>query len=232
MIQMLETDPPHVAQFGQGTGWPQRNEGEHTVRAIVVETHTLIREALQGIIRNFPFVETSTSLNRIQDVQAALAKKGADVLILGSSLMVSECLECVRWVRETHPSCGIVVIQQHLYPETTFPIIRSGIQSLLGEASSEKDLARAIMAAIAGSTFLDQRAREILDASFSHVPLHFTAREMQVLPLLRQGLSNFCIAQQLGLKEKTIEKHLTHIYEKLHISSRAEAILRLQTMHI
>ena len=53
-----------------------------------------------------------------------------------------------------------------------------------------------------------------------------------MLPLLRPGLSNFCIAQQLALKEKTVEKHLTHIYEKLHIRSRTEAMLRIQTLHI
>ncbi len=232
MIQVMEKSLPRAAQFERGIDVPQRGEGEHTVRVIIVETHALIRGALQRVIGNFPLVETSTGLNRIQDVPAVLTREEGDVLILGSSLTVSECLECVKHVQELQPTCGIIVIQQHLYPETTFPIIRSGVQSLLGEDASEKDLARAIMAAAAGNTFLDQKAREILDASFSHVPFHFTAREMQVLPLLRLGISNFCIAQRLGLKEKTVEKHLTHIYEKLHISSRAEAILRLQTMHI
>jgi len=232
MVQMMEKSPPRVAQYERGIDSSYRGDKEHAVRVIIVEVHALIRGALQRIIGNFPFVETSTGLHRVQDVSAALAKEEAAVLILGSSLTVSLCLECVAHVREVQPACGIIVIQQHLYPETTFPIIRSGVQCLLGEDASEKDLARAILAAAAGNTFLDQKAREMLDASFSRVPFHFTEREMQVLPLLRLGISNFCIAQRLGLKEKTVEKHLTHIYEKLHIGSRAEAILRLQTMHI
>lgn len=232
MIQMRAAIPPRVAHSEHRMNSLQRDEGEYTVRVIIVEAHALIRGALQQIIGNFPFVEAAIGFSCVQDVLAACAKEEGDVLILGSSLTVSECLECVQCVREVQPACGIIVIQQHLYPETTFPIIRGGVQSLLGEDASEKDLARAILATAAGNTFLDQKAREILDASFSHVPFHFTAREMQVLPLLRLGISNFCIAQRLGLKEKTVEKHLTHIYEKLHISSRAEAILRLQTMHI
>ena len=69
MIQMMEKDPPHVAQFERGIDYPQRNESEHVVRVIIVETHALIREALQWIIGDFPFVETSTGLSRVQDVQ-------------------------------------------------------------------------------------------------------------------------------------------------------------------
>lgn len=154
------------------------------------------------------------------------------MLVLGSSMTASDCLESVKVAQQIQASLGIVVIRQQLDPETTFPIIRSGVQGLLGEDASAKDLARAIAAAATGNTFLSHRAREILNGYVSHVPLHFTEREMQVLPLLRLGLSNFCIAQRLGLKEKTVEKHLTHIYEKLHIRSRTEAILRLQKLHI
>jgi DNA-binding NarL/FixJ family response regulator len=172
------------------------------------------------------------SLNRIQDVRALLLQGKGDVLILGSSIAASDCLACVKTVQQTQSSLGIVVIQQQLYPETTFPLLKSGVQGLLGEDASAKDLERAIEAAAAGGTFLGQRVRAILDDYVSHAPLHFTAREMQVLPLLRLGLSNFCIAQNLGLKEKTIEKYLTHIYEKLHIRSRTEAILRLQRLCI
>lgn len=225
MLQVME-------QARRLMDYPQKEDSERVVQVIIVEAHSLMRGALQRIIGNFPSVEVSASLSQAQDVLGTLAKHEGDVLVLGSSLTISACLECVRRVRAAQPALGIVVIQQQLLPETTFPTIKSGVQGLLGEDASEKDLARAIAAAATGNTFLGQRAREILNTSFSHIPLHFTRREMQVLPLLCQGSSNFHIAQRLGLKEKTIEKHLTHIYEKLHIGSRTEAILRLQTMHI
>lgn len=205
---------------------------EQIVKVVIVEEHLLIRQALHQIIEGFPHTRVCASLGEKQDIVAAIKQDDVHVLILGSSLGACHCLESVQRVRQTHPSLGIIIIQQQLRSETAFPLIKSGIQGLLGEDASAKDLARAIMAAATGSTFLGQRAREILNDYVSHIPLHFTEREMQVLPLLRLGLSNFCIAQQLALKEKTVEKHLTHIYEKLHIRSRTEAMLRIQTLHI
>jgi DNA-binding NarL/FixJ family response regulator len=208
------------------------DDSERVVQVMIIDAHLLIREGLQQIIGSFPHAHVYAGLGRIQDVLVALKKGGGDVLVLGSSLTASDCLESVKVAQQIQASLGIVVIRHQLDPETAFPIIRSGVQGLLGEDASTRDLARAIAAAATGNTFLSHRAREILNGYVSHVPLHFTEREMQVLPLLRLGLSNFWIAQRLGLKEKTVEKHLTHIYEKLHIRSRTEAILRLQKLHI
>ncbi|MEO7019910.1 MAG: response regulator transcription factor [Ktedonobacteraceae bacterium] len=224
MVQMMEN---HPLQFAQ-----QADESERCVQVMIIDAHLLIREVLQQVIGSLPHVHVYASLNQVQDGPAVLKKGEGDVLILGSSVTTSDCLECVKVAHHIQPSLGIVVIRQQLCPETSFPIIKSGVQCLLGEDASAQDLARAIAAASTGSTFLSQGARAILNGYVSHVPLHFTGREMEVLPLLRLGLSNFCMAQRLGLKEKTVEKHLTHIYEKLHIRSRTEAMLRIQALHI
>lgn len=232
MVQTMEKRQPYFTQLEQLNAFQQGRDGEQAIQAVIVDTHRLIREALQRVIGSFPHTVVAASLSQIQDIPEVLKKGEIDVLILGSSVTASDCLECIKLLQKGPTSPGVVVIQQRLLPETVFPIIRSGVQSLLGEDSSEYDLARAIVAAATGNTFLDQRAREILDLSVSHIPRHFTQRELQVLVLLRLGISNFRIAQQLGLKEKTVEKHLTHIYEKLHIRSRAEAILRIQTLYL
>ena len=232
MIEMTERPSTQSVQDEDLTSKQQSTESEQVVQVVIVEAHLLIREALQRVIGSFPQIRVSASLSQAQDAPAILERVKGDVLILGSSMTASECLDCIRIVRQARPSPGIVVIQQRLCAETAFPIIKSEVHSLLGEDASAKDLARAIAAAATGSTFLGQRAREILNDYVSHVPLYFTNREMQVLPLLRLGLSNFCIAQRLALKEKTVEKHLTHIYEKLHSHSRTEAMLRIQTLHI
>lgn len=55
----------------------------------------------------------------------------------------------------------------------------------------------------------------------------FTEKEMQVIQMLLEGQSNSQIALQLGVSTRTVEHHLTHIYEKLEVSSRAKAIVKL-----
>lgn len=229
MVQMRE----RPSTQHEGLDAKQLNDSsKRVVQVTIIDEHLLIREALHRIIESFPQLHVCAALNRVQDIPTAFKQGEGNVLILGSSFGACECLEYIQNVRQIQPSLGIVVIQQRLRSETAFPLIKSGVHGLLGEDASTNDLIHAIKAAATGSTFLGQRAREILNAHVSSVSLHFTEREMQVLPLLRLGLSNFCIAQRLALKEKTVEKHLTHIYEKLHIRSRTEAMLRLQTLPI
>lgn len=232
MIQVAEKLSLQPMQRGSFDDQQRSNEGERLIQVIIVEPHLLIREALQRVIESFSHIHVTASPARMQDLPAILALNEHDVLVIGSSSGACNSLECIKTARQIQPSLGIVVIQQQLRPETALPIIKSGVQGLLGEDASANDLARAITAAATGNMFLDQHARAILNDYVSHVPLHFTEREMEVLPLLRLGLSNFCIAQRLALKEKTVEKHLTHIYEKLHIHSRTEAIVCIQTLHI
>lgn len=232
MIQVAEKPSTRPTQRESFATLQGNDRDERVMQVVIFESHLLIREALQRVIGDFPQMQVSAAPNRIQDVLKLLKQEEVDVLVLGSTCGASDCLEAIKAVREVRASLGIVVIQQSLNPETAFPLIKGGVQGLLGEDACTKDLARALMAVATGSTFLGQHAREILNGYVSHAPLHFTEREMQVLPLLRLGLSNFCIAQRLALKEKTVEKHLTHIYEKLHIHSRTEAMLRIQTLHI
>lgn len=232
MMHLGEKDIVGSGQFEQEKHLIQGNRVGEQIQVAIIESHLLLREALQRTIGHFPQMAVCASLCKAQDALTLHLHGNQRVLLLGSSITLSECLECTSALKNEQSIPGIVVIQQRLYPETAFSLIRNGVQGLLGEDASEKDLVRAIEAAAQGQIFLGARAREILSCSMSRAAFHFTEREVQILSLLRLGITNFHIAQRLGLKEKTIEKHLTHIYEKLHISSRAEAILRTQTLAI
>ena len=207
-------------------------ESSETVRVMIIDTHTLMREALQRVIATFARIQICASLGTLQEFQPRAQQTGTQVVILSSSISVSSCLDFMKLVRESSLPIGIIVIQRCLTPETTLTFIRQGVHGLLGEDASEKDLAKAITAAAGRNTFMSQHVRKILDTSVTSVPVHLTRREVDVLSLLGAGASNYRIALALGMKEKTVEKHLSHIYDKLNVNSRAEAILQVQRLHI
>jgi len=203
------------------------------IQVMIVDMHMLMREALYRVVSTFPHIHICASLGSLEEATLVVQKMQPQVVILGSSISVSACLDLIKFISEGQSSVGIVVIQRCLSPVTTMTFLKQRmVQSLLGEEASEADLAKAITAAATGNTFLDRGAREILDFSVSRAPVHFTRREVEVLSLLKCGESNFGIARALGMREKTVEKHLTRIYEKLNINSRAEAILQIQSLHI
>ncbi len=224
-MQMLEKYHSRIMEYN-------RIDTDEAVRVIIVDAHTLMREALHRFIAAFPQLQVCTCLATLHDVSVVVQDMQAQVIILGCSVQISDCLDFVSLLHEKHVSAGIVVIQRCLSPETTLTLIRYGVHGLLGEDASEEDLAKAITAAASKNTFLDQRARDMLNTSVSRASTHLTKREVEVLSLLKGGETNFRIAQALDIKEKTVEKHLSRIYDKLNINSRVEAILHTQRLDI
>jgi DNA-binding NarL/FixJ family response regulator len=225
MVQMTEQHNSYSVE-------QEHTEPSETIRVMIVDTHTLMREALQRVIAAFPHMQVCASLGTLQGARLEAQKTKAQVVILSNSISVSHCLNFAQLVHENYALTGIVVIQRCPTPETTLTFIKQGVHGLLGEDASEKDLAKAIIAAASGNTFMSRRVRKVLDISVTSVPIHLTRREVDVLSLLKHGESNYQIALALGMKEKTVEKHLTHIYSKLNISSRLEAILQVHRLHI
>jgi DNA-binding NarL/FixJ family response regulator len=197
---------------------------------ILVEAHVLVRQALRRVLIAIPQMHITASLGTIQDVLLSAETTGCTI-VLGPSVSVTDSLRLVKQLRERQIRCGFVVIQQSLHPETIRALIEQGVHSLLDESTSEQELTHAIRAASLGNIFLSQRTCSMLTVAMTRVAGCLTEREIQVLSRLKYGESNFRIAYTLGLKEKTIEKYLTSIYDKLNVHSRAEAILCLQKLH-
>jgi two-component system, NarL family, response regulator LiaR len=205
---------------------------KHTIHIILVDTHVLMLMALQRVVASFPQVKIVGHLQTLREVLELVEKVEVDVIVLGISISVSDCLQFTHAVSERFKHLGIVVIQPYLRPETAFTLVKQGVHGLLDESASEQDLADAIATVATGSTFFSKGAREMLAASMSRTAIYLTARELEVASLLMHGESNFRIAQALGLKEKTVEAHLTNIYSKLSVNSRAEAIICLQDLRV
>ncbi|HLI09334.1 MAG TPA: response regulator transcription factor [Ktedonobacteraceae bacterium] len=138
-------------------------------------------------------------------------------------------------VQACRPAIGIIALLANPSPETVLTLVRHGLHGLLSEDASERDLECALRAAAAGNSFNCRRIRELLATSASAVESaanNLTRQELCVLRLLMQGESNRGIARKLTVREKTVEAHLTHIYNKLKVNSRVEAILRAQELNL
>ncbi len=204
---------------------------EQVQQVILVDEHTLIRLALQRIIVTFPRICIISNIRTICDIYSARDIISDCTLILGPSISLVDCFSIVKMLREQQATCGIILIQHNLHLQLIHTLLAQGVHGLLDEHAAEQDLEQALRAAARGHIFLSSRLRTIQANTLPGIAGCLTEREIQVLGRLKYGESNFRIASMLGLKEKTIEKYLTTIYEKLHVHSRAEAMLFLQKSH-
>src|SRR5579885_3053586 len=99
MVQIMERRSPPFRQW-EREDYKQIGDGERVVQVMILDTHLLIREALQKMIGSFPQVSIYASLSQIQEVLIALKKGQRDVLILGNSITASSCLEYIQAARQ------------------------------------------------------------------------------------------------------------------------------------
>jgi DNA-binding NarL/FixJ family response regulator len=124
-----------------------------------------------------------------------------------------------------------VILTAHLDGDLIARAMRAGAQGYLLKDVVSTELAQAVRAVQKGDTYLQpvaasELARRVRDAGEGGLVERLTPRELEVLRPVVQGLRNKEIARELGITEATVKFHVAHIFEKLGVSSRAEAVGR------
>jgi len=143
-------------------------------------------------------------------------------------------LEATRLIVAECPRCRVLVLTAHEEEQHVIQLLQAGAVGYLPKTVGLDELLVAIRAVAKGESVLPPQiaavvlrhlaGKESTEAEQPAPPL--TERELQVLRLAAQGLTNYDIAQRLYVSVRTVEAHLTHIYNRLGVSSRTEAVVR------
>lgn len=214
--------------------------GGRPVRVFIVEDDAWLRDSLERALRwpgsNLEHVGSSNS-----GAQAlALIADGldTDVALIDMGLPDMRGSEVIRALRSSLPNAVPVVFTVHDDPAVIVEAIRSGaLGYLLKSAPIQAVLDGLVSAADGGSPITPSVARLVIEAlrsndSFPDEPGRevLTSREAEVLTLLSKGLTYSRVAETLGIGLGTVQSHVKRIYEKLQVSSKAEAATSAQRM--
>ncbi len=140
-------------------------------------------------------------------------------------------VQATRRVREVSPHTQVVVLTSYAQDELIFAAIKAGALSYLLKDADAATVLRAIQAAARGEATLHPRIAQRLMAEVSapkeehNAAAELTEREMEVLQLIAQGLSNNEIAEKLFITERTVKAHVSNLLGKLHLSDRTQAAI-------
>ncbi len=192
----------------------------HTV--LVVDDHSLVRTGVVKIISHDPALEVvAEAANGVEAVEA-FTKYRPDVTLLDLRMPVMEGVEAVRRIREVDPQAKVIVLTTYDTDEDITRALKAGAKAFALKDISADELVACIHDVLAGKTYLAPVAAAKLAERVTRVQL--TPRELATLRSMADGKSNKEIATSLGITERTVKTHLGHLFEKLGVTSRTEAV--------
>jgi NarL family two-component system response regulator LiaR len=204
---------------------------EETIRILIADDHPLVRRGLRTLIATEPGMEL---LGEASDGVEAVSKARAldpDVILMDLLMPRKTGLEAIDEITRDLPHARILVLTSFGDDDKVFAAIKAGALGYLLKDSPHQELLKAIRDVYQGESSLHptiarKLVRELgrpLDRPRAEEPL--TAREVDVLKLVAQGLSNREVAQELVISERTVAAHVRNILSKLHLANRTQAAL-------
>ncbi|MHC1783185.1 MAG: response regulator [Anaerolineaceae bacterium] len=204
---------------------------DENLRILIADDHELVREGLRSFLKSQPgFVIIGEAEDGAEAVSLARSLF-PDVILMDLVMPVMDGITATRQIMKENPSARILVLTSFAEDDKVFPAVKAGALGYLLKDSSPSDLLDAIRQVSMGESALHPSiARKVLkELNRSSTPLsetdQLTPREIDVLRLVAEGLSNQDIATQLSLSEWTIRTHLRSIMAKLNLVNRTQAAL-------
>ena len=207
------------------------NQESHLIRVLIADDHAVVREGLRTLINTEPGMTViGEAADGNEAIQQSLALQ-PDVILLDMVMPHKGGLEVIAAVREKDPRARILVLTSFAGDDVVFPAIKSGALGYLLKNSSPQRLLHAIEEVYRGEPSMSPAIAKKLMLEMqrpSELPPTkdpLTPREVEVLRLLAQGLTNHEIAEQLFIGEGTVRTHVSNILSKLHLANRTQAAL-------
>ena len=199
------------------------------ITVLVVDDHSMVRAGLQQLLATASDIEVVGSAeNGAQAVELA-DSLNPHVVLMDLQMPVMDGVEATAALREKCPDTSVVIVTSFSDRERIIGAVDAGAVGYLLKDASPDEILAGVRAAARGESPLHPRAaRELLSARSdapSRVDVDLTAREREVLGLVRAGLSNKQIARRLGITERTVKAHLTSTFQRIGVADRTQAAL-------
>lgn len=205
------------------------------IKILIADDHAVVREGTRRILEQEPDMEVVGEAGDGEEAVNLAASLKPDVAIIDIAMPKLDGIEATKRIKATWPSINILILSAYDDDQFIFSLLEAGAAGYLLKSIRSRELIDAIRAVYSGESVLHPSiARKVLNrfVSASGKPEGqepsgmLSDREMEVLKLAAKGLSNQDIAERLCLSIRTVQGHLGHIFNKLQVGSRTEAVVR------
>ena len=209
------------------------------IKVVIADDHTLFREGLKRILSLEKDILVVGEASRGDEVAKVVDRARPDVLLLDLKMPKGDVVQTLLEVNEKNPATKVVVLTAFSEDENILNAAKGGAKGYVLKGVSSATLLQAIKTVHSGGLWVD---KEISSAdAFEEIALsqsgkhgtepvneaikHLTKREVEILRLVAEGLTNDEIGKRIFISEKTVKTHLTNIFDKLKVNNRFKAAL-------
>lgn len=211
------------------------------MKILVVDDHALIRQAMQGLLRELDAnIEVLEAGNCVDALAAADQHPDLSLILLDIKLPGMSGLDALASFRERHPAIPIVVLSGSENRDDVMRSIDGGAMGFIPKSQQSRVVINALRLVLAGGVYLpievlaaptsSTAAPSASAAVSSPANLGLTERQGEVLALLIQGKPNKIICRELGLAEGTVKIHVTAILKALGVANRTQAVIAVSRL--
>ena len=211
-----------------------RNGMVDTIRILLADDHAVVRQGTRELLEQQTDLEVvAEACDGKEAVQLAL-KNHPDVVIMDLAMPQLNGIEATRQIKAVAPGIAVLVLTAHDSDQYVFAFLEAGAAGYLLKDVSVDELVKAIRAVHGGESVLHPAITRKVINRFAHTESRhhtgdaldqLTERELEVLRMAARGLSNRDIARELSISIRTVQTHLSNVFNKMGVGSRTEAVM-------
>ncbi|MEY8537283.1 response regulator transcription factor [Lactococcus muris] len=198
------------------------------IKLLIVDDHQMVRLGLSSFMNIQPDIEV---VGEAADGESGYLKAQSlkpDVILMDLVMDRLDGIRATQKILAESPEQKILILTSFLDDEKVFPALAAGAKGYILKTSQAAEIANAVRKVASGQDVLSEAVKEKINQQKHRKPELYdelSKREMEVLKILAQGLSNQEIADQLYISLKTVKTHVSNIFNKLEVSDRTQATI-------
>ena len=202
------------------------------ISVAIVEDNETVRQTLNELIEATPGFRCVCTCATGKEALVEIPRAKPDVVLMDIHLPGESGIVCTARLKERLPDLQVIILTVYKDIELIFQALKAGASGYLLKRAPTEDILRALKEVRSGGAPMTGEIARLIVQSFQTPSTRgsdmqgLTRRELEILELLAEGISNKEIATRIGISFETVRTHLGHIYEKLHVQGRTEAVTR------
>jgi len=199
------------------------------ISILIADDHKLIRETWSFILNSDPRFQVIAICGNAEEAVEMAKIKRPGIILMDINMVPMSGLEATEQIRKTSPACKIIGVTMHTQPAYAKKMLAIGARGYVTKNSSKEEMIKAILVVNGGNKYVCEEIKNIvseqlLDENSPHDINVLTERELQIVQLIRKGLSSREIADHLEISLKTVEVHRHNVLKKLRLKNSASLV--------